>query len=341
LLIIASLFNPNGLNGLMQPFTVISNNVLKNSIFSYSSPNFHGLDIFPFEILLLLMIITFALAKRKQNIIEIILVVLFTGMALYAVRNISFFAIIIAPILVRRSEQIPSGRQSIIEILLIVSFTIMALYSAGILFFAIIIVPILLWHFKKILTGNNGISIDTPDTGNQNVSKINLSAKDYFWILLPVAFVLGLAMTGHINHQFNEKTKPVAAVEFLKKEHIQGNMFNDYHFGTYIIYSAYPQYRVFIDGRAEMYGAERLKDYYKIRTIEPVWEKLLEKYDVNFIIINRYSILSQFLLKNNTWRIIYSDPVADIFVRNTLENKFLIEKYSNERLYGRLTRPSS
>jgi hypothetical protein len=31
------------------------------------------------------MIITFALAKRKQNIIEIILVVLFTGIALYAV----------------------------------------------------------------------------------------------------------------------------------------------------------------------------------------------------------------------------------------------------------------
>lgn len=329
LLMIVSLCNPSGLKGLMQPFTVLSNSVLKNNIDAYLSPNFHNIDIIPFEILLLFTIIKFALSKRKQSIIEILLTVLFTGMALYSVRNISFFAIVMAPILIRRSDQIPSRRESIIEILLTVLFTVMALCAAGFLFFAIIMAPILMWQSRKILNGNNVILIDSQDTGNQNVSEINLSAKDFFWLLLPVIFVQGLAMTGHIKHQFNERIKPVAAVEFLKKEHIQGNMYNEYNFGTYIIFSAYPQYRVFIDGRAEMYGTERLRDYYRIRRLEPGWEKILEKYDVNFAIINHYSTLSQFLLNNNKWRLIYSDQVADIFVRSISENKLLIEKYNN------------
>ncbi|MGD0279286.1 MAG: hypothetical protein ABSC11_08260, partial [Smithella sp.] len=219
LLIIVSLCNPSGLKGLMQPFTVLSNSVLKNNIDAYLSPNFHNIDIIPFEILLLFMIIKFAFSKRKQSIIEILLTVLFTSMALYSVRNISFFAIVMAPILIRHSDPIPSRRESIIEILLTVLFAVMALYAAGFLFFAIIMAPILIWQSRKILTGNNVILIDSQDTGNQNVSEINLSAKDFFWLLLPVIFVQGLVMTGHIKHQFNERINPVAAVEFLKKEH--------------------------------------------------------------------------------------------------------------------------
>ncbi|MBN1364366.1 MAG: hypothetical protein JW976_06130 [Syntrophaceae bacterium] len=332
LLIIASLLNPSGWRGLLQPFTVISNNILTDNISAYSSPNFHNSNILPFEILLLFIIAAFALSKSKQSITEIILVLLFTSMALYSVRNIPFFAITIAPILLRRSEQIPlekNSRQSIIEIISVIFFTIMALYSAGVLLFVVIIIFALLLYIKKIFTENNGKFTDTPDTDNQNISETNLFlAKDFFWLFLLVIFILALALSGRINHQFDEKIKPLAAIEFLKKENIQGNMYNEYDFGTYIIYSAYPQYRVFIDGRAEMYGAERLKEYYRVRRTEPGWEKVLDKYDINLIIVYHNLSLSQSLLNNNKWRLIYSDTVADIFVRNSLKNKSLIEKYS-------------
>lgn len=336
LLIIASLLNPSGWRGLLQPFTVISNNILTDNISAYSSPNFHNPNIFPFEILILFMIAAFALSKYKQSIAEIILVLLFTSMALYSVRNIPFFAITIAPILLRRSEQIPfekNSKQSIIEIILVIFFTCLALYSAGILLFAVIIFLALLLHIKKIFTENNGKFTDSPDIDNQNISETKLfSAKDFFWLLLLVIFIPGLALSGHINHQFDEKIKPVAAVEFLKKEYIQGNIYNEYDFGTYIIYSAYPQYRVFIDGRAEMYGAERLREYYRVRRTEPGWKKVLDKYDISLIIIYHNLRLSQSLLNNNKWRLIYSDTVADIFVRNSFKNKSLIEKYSNAKL---------
>jgi hypothetical protein len=253
-------------------------------------------------------------------------------MALYSVRNIPFFAIIVAPILVRQSGKISSeikSGQSIIEVFLYALSTIVALYSAGVLLFAVVLAPILILRSIMIFIENKGNLINSTDTENQNISTISSLAKDFFWLLLPVIFVYGLTVKGYVNHYFDEKIKPVAAVEFLKNEPIQGNMYNEYDFGSYIIFRAYPNYRVFIDGRAEMYGTERLSEYYRIKRIEPGWDKLLEKHDVNFIIIYNHSILSKFLLNNNIWRLIYSDSVANIFLRNTSENKFLIEKYRN------------
>lgn len=275
-LIVASLLNPNGLKGLLQPLTVLSDKFLVNHISEYLSPDFHNPNCFPFQILLLLMIVILFFSKREKNIIEIALAVIFTTMALYSVRNIPLFAIIIAPILVRREDSLMCDNK--------------------------------------------------PESG--------LFVKDCLWLILPSFIVAGLAVNDNIRHQFDESVKPVYAVEFLKTQHLQGNMFNDYDFGTYIIYSAYPQYKVFIDGRAEMYGAERFKDYYRIKKIRPGWEKILEKFNVSFMIINNDSTLSQFLLAGNDWKLIYSDPVADIFVKNTAQNKPVIDKNGNVKHYS-------
>jgi hypothetical protein len=275
-IIAASLLNPNGIKGLLQPLTVISDKFLVNHISEYLSPDFHNSNCFPFQMLLLLMIVILFFSKREKNIIEMTLTVIFTAMALYSVRNIPFYAIIIAPVLVRREDSI-------------------------------------LYETK-------------PESG--------LYFRDCLWLLLPSFIVAGLAVNGNIRHQFDESLKPVYAVEFLKTQNLQGNMFNEYDFGTYIIYSAYPQYKVFIDGRAEMYGAERFKNYYRIQKIKPGWEKILEKYNVNFMIINSDSTLSKFLLSDHNWKLIYSDAVADIYVKNITQNKSVIDQYSHIKHYS-------
>ena len=57
-----------------------------------------------------------------------------------------------------------------------------------------------------------------------------------------------------IRHNFKAKYVPLDAVEFIKKkEKVMGNMFNNDEFGDYIIYSAWPKYKAFIDGRTDMY----------------------------------------------------------------------------------------
>jgi hypothetical protein len=270
-----SLINPNGYRNLLLPFELLSSKFIMDRINEFLSPNFHNLSLLPFEILLLFTILLLAISKEKLNIIELALMALFTNMSLYSVRNIPLFALVMAPILARQSEQALSEQTG---------------------------------RFAAFLRERDRTFL------NRYV------CCGYLWLVLPVVFVLGLAVSGRIDYHFDEKIKPAAAVEFLKKESVQGNMYNEYEFGDYVIYSAYPQYRVFIDGRADMYGVERMKEYYKVNQLKPGWEKILDKYNVNFIVFNTDSILSRFLLERNTWRLIYSDKVANIFVKCTSES---------------------
>ena len=78
-----------------------------------------------------------------------------------------------------------------------------------------------------------------------------------------------------------------------------------------------------------MYGAERIKEYYKIQNSEPGWEKVLEKYDIDWIIFDPKSALSRYLLVLGVWRLVYADTVAHIFVREIPKYRPLIEKYGH------------
>ena len=152
------------------------------------------------------------------------------------------------------------------------------------------------------------------------------------WPVAAVILVIVLATGGKIDFEFDPKSKPVAAVEFLKKENIQGNMFDNDEFGDYIIYAAWPQYRVFFDGRSDMYGVDIMKEYRKVLSIKPGWDEVLKKYNINWIIYNANKPLTSFLMERDDWKLIYADKVANIFVKNIPEYQYLIERYPDVKL---------
>jgi hypothetical protein len=128
----------------------------------------------------------------------------------------------------------------------------------------------------------------------------------------------------------------VAAIDFLKREHISGNMFNSDEFGDYIIYSAYPRYKVFYDSRADIYGNEILQDYLNVTRIRPGLEKVFDKYNINWIIYNNDSPLIQYLSLKSSWILVYSDNVANIYVKNVPQNELIIQKTHGNKLLGGL-----
>jgi len=222
-------------------------------------------------------------------------------------------------------------RLNFIEIILTLVFTHMALYSKRFIpVFGIMIAPILAKHADSILKESNGRFANFLKKRANNIAATDVSVKGYIWMVVAIILVVVGAKAGLLNYRFDEKEKPVAAVEFLKRETIKGNMFNNDEFGDYIIYSAYPQYRVFIDGRiGAVYDEKRLKEYSRVIHFEPGWNGVLEKYNINWIIFDTNSILSRFLLEKKEWQLIYSDKVANIFVRKIPENEDLIKKYPN------------
>ncbi len=219
-------------------------------------------------------------------------------------------------------------RTNFIELLLILMLTNMSLYSVRYIpLFGIITAPILSRQLILILEQANGKFADFLKKRSDSISETDASARGFLWPVAAVVLIIVFAAGGKIDFKFNEKTMPVAAVEFMKKENLKGNMFNNDEFGDYIIYSAWPEYRVFFDGRSDMYGVDRMKEYFKVLGIKPGWDEVIKKYKINWIIYNANSSLSVFLMGREDWKLIYADKLANIFVKNSPENQPLIQKY--------------
>lgn len=221
-------------------------------------------------------------------------------------------------------------RLNTIEFMLIILFTYMSLYSIRYVpLFSIIVSPIMSRYFQNIFDEGSGRMKKFLSLRSERISKIDSSTRGYFFPLIVILAVTIVFLRGGISFEFDKKSKPVEAVNFLKKEWISGNMFNNDEFGDYIIYAAWPEYKVFFDGRSDMYGTEKMKEYFKIARIQPGIDDVLEKYKIDWIIYNSGSSLSQYLLQRRDWRLIYSDEVADIFVRDITKYQYLIEKYKD------------
>jgi hypothetical protein len=282
----ASLVNPYGYRILLFPFRLVADSYIMDNVNEFLSPNFH--KPMPFKYLLLSLVTILALSKMPLDFVEIVLVLLFTNMALYSARYIPLFAIAVAPILSKQADSM-----------------IAAASEDG-------------WiAFLKKSAGR--------------IARIDASAKGYLWPIAGVFLVVFLVAAGRMEFRFDGNIKPVAAVEFLMKEQVDGNMYDNDEFGDYLIYATYPRYKVFFDGRSDMYGADRLKEYQKLAVFGPGWEKLVEKYDFGWFFIGSDSVLSRYLLARPGWKLVYSDNVANIHVKNSEQYRYLFEKYRDVR----------
>jgi len=124
---------------------------------------------------------------------------------------------------------------------------------------------------------------------------------------------------------------PHKAVDFLVDNKIKGNFFNDFNSGAYLLGRTFPEIKVFIDGRTEVYGAEHFKTYRKI------WQgdvKLLaeatEKYNLTGAFLNSVYVpapekMIHFLYASKDWILVYFDYDASIFLRDMPENQKWID----------------
>lgn len=128
---------------------------------------------------------------------------------------------------------------------------------------------------------------------------------------------------------------PVGAVDFIKSENIQGTMFNDASQGGYLIWRLWPEEKVFIDGRSEVYLGAPIEDFLAIMRTAPGWESLVnDKYKINYFILwyrePLYALVGNLFAKLATqmnFRLVYWDDAAIILLRDAPENRPVIEKY--------------
>lgn len=89
--------NPAGVHLLETSLSYIQNAYLVSHTQEYLSPNFHDTGFLPFLFLLILMIFSFSLGRKRLRLSDSILAAGWTVMSLYSARNIPLFSIVITP----------------------------------------------------------------------------------------------------------------------------------------------------------------------------------------------------------------------------------------------------
>jgi tetratricopeptide (TPR) repeat protein len=121
---------------------------------------------------------------------------------------------------------------------------------------------------------------------------------------------------------------PEKAVAFLKQYTFEGNMFNDYNYGGYLAYQLYPRYKVFVDGRTDLFLCCELPGYFslqqKITLPDKEFGRLVteyfSKYKISYAVLELKGDdlgvrISQILVQDPNWVLVYWDDGHDIFVR--------------------------
>jgi hypothetical protein len=124
---------------------------------------------------------------------------------------------------------------------------------------------------------------------------------------------------------------PVGAADYLLTNHVPGPVFNTYEHGGYLIWRLWPQYRVFIDGRAISESTN--KDYRQLlynlgSAVDQVAgprAQLLDRYGIQAVVMNTFEYntggayaLAVALAKapNTDWELVYDDAQALVFLRH-------------------------
>ncbi len=111
------------------------------------------------------------------------------------------------------------------------------------------------------------------------------------------------------------ETYPQAAVNWIEENHPKGHLYNTYGWGGYLIWRLYPEYPVYIDGRADVYGDEFIYDYLRIYSAQPGWETALDEADVGVALVEPGSGLANTLYQSPGWQVVFEDEQSVIFTR--------------------------
>src|SRR5262249_34081776 len=108
---------------------------------------------------------------------------------------------------------------------------------------------------------------------------------------------------------------PKSAVEFIKSRNVAQPFYNEYHWGGYLIWNLYPRYRVFIDGRADVYGDELMDEFFRIHDGAKDWRQLLDHFGIQSVLVSPDSALASLLREDKGWQNVFENRQTVIFAR--------------------------
>jgi hypothetical protein len=135
-------------------------------------------------------------------------------------------------------------------------------------------------------------------------------------VTLLALFAAGLHAARVIQDQPQAEGKqfPVAATAFLKQHSLPAPVYNNYDWGGYLVAHA-PEYRVFVDGRSDLYGDALLNETVRVYEARPGWDTIVDRHSVRTVFVGADAPLAAVLRESNDWRDVFEDSQAAVFTR--------------------------
>jgi hypothetical protein len=277
--LLVSLVNPDGFGIWKTGFGFLGNQYLVSHTAEYLPPDFQQLSFWPFLVLILCSVFVLGLSNKRMPFPHLFIVGGWTIMALYSARNIPLYVVTVIPILI--SE------------------------SCGIL-----------------CDWNDSILIEKFLDFQKKIASTEESLKGGFWSVISVALTLIMLVSGmeldfqKNGNRFSEDVFPVNASAWLEQNPPEGNGFNYFPWGGYLLYRFWPERNVFIDGQTDFYGEEFTREYEQVITLADGWQGVLREYEITWVIMPAGSELGLVLDDNDFWTREYEDSTAVIWMHS-------------------------
>ncbi|MGH9557268.1 MAG: hypothetical protein ACRD2Y_15735 [Terriglobales bacterium] len=114
---------------------------------------------------------------------------------------------------------------------------------------------------------------------------------------------------------------PRAAVEYIRAEKPPQPLFHRYDWGGYLLWYLHPEYRSYIDGRADVHGDAFMEEYFRTYRGRSRWQESLERWKVQSALVEPEAPIASLLRLDPAWEKVYEDKQAVLFVKKAISNK--------------------
>lgn len=277
---VATLVNPEGFRIWNYVHEVLTDPTSQQLVTEWQPPRIT--ETWPILLLYLPLFsgfVLFSLARHRPNALDYILFLGFGALAITAARNVIWFTLVAPAILAQAAYGIPWK-------------TLFGWSSA-----------------EEPVTGQTRISPDRPMPLFTVVVLVSFLAAT-----VPQVPWLRLALKGSSPEELLlDRQIPIGAVRYLEQHGKPGNIFNEQAFGDYIIWSLWPKYRSFFDGRVHLF--RKIARDYTIMFHDSCWEKRLEPFNVRYLMLYPESELLTRVRQTPGWEVVFEDERAVLVER--------------------------
>jgi hypothetical protein len=188
--------------------------------------------------------------------------------------------------------------------------------------FILIAVPIMSGMIQEWLEKEGKAGIFAGQVGSLSRAKIIVNA-----ILLAGMIVFtGARIRYVVNSQGKTEARefPAGAAAFISRTHPPAPILNHYNWGGYFIWKLYPEYQVFIDGRADVYGDGFMNEFaatYYLRG--PAWQSPINRWNIRTVVLPSDCPLVIALQSRPGWKTVFSDRQAVVLTRQEIPQDHL------------------